>query len=199
MARITASLYTSHIPAVGAAFDLGKTKEDYWKPVFGGYDFDKQWMKTHKPDVIFAVYNDHATAFSLAMIPTFAIMTGPEFNPADEGYGARPVPTIIGDPELASHIASEVIQQDFDLTMVNEIDVDHGLTVPLSCVFGEVEEFPDRVLWGTDWPHPNLKDHMPDDGLMVDIIPHIATAPDLQELLMVVNPMRLYWPEERTR
>jgi 2-pyrone-4,6-dicarboxylate lactonase len=62
-----------------------------------------------------------------------------------------------------------------------------------------VEEFPDRVLWGTDWPHPNLKDHMPDDGLMVDIIPHIAPAADLQELLTVVNPMRLYWPEERTR
>ena len=146
MARITASLYTSHIPAVGAAFDLGKTKEDYWKPVFAGYDFDKQWMKAHKPDVIVAVYNDHATAFSLAMIPTFAIMTGPEFNPADEGYGARPVPTVIGDPELASHIASEVIQQDFDLTMVNEIDVDHGLTVPLSCVFGEVEEWPCKII-----------------------------------------------------
>ena len=110
MARITASLYTSHIPAVGAAFDLGKTKEDYWKPVFAGYDFDKQWVKTHKLDVIFLVYNDHATAFSLQMIPTFAIMTGPEFNPADEGYGARPVPKVIGDPELASHIASEVIQ-----------------------------------------------------------------------------------------
>ena len=140
------ALYTSHIPAVGAAFDLGKTKEDYWKPVFAGYDFDKQWMKAHKPDVIFPVYNDHATAFSLAMIPTFAIMTGPEFNPADEGYGARPVPKVIGDPELASHIASEVIQQDFDLTMVNEIDVDHGLTVPLSCVFGEVEAWPCKII-----------------------------------------------------
>ena len=61
-----------------------------------------------------------------------------------------------------------------------------------------VEEFPDRVLWGTDWPHPNLKGHMPDDGLMVDIIPHIATAADLQELLLVDNPTRLYSPEERT-
>ncbi len=80
MARITASLYTSHIPAVGAAFDLGKTKEDYWKPVFAGYDFDKQWMKAHKPDVIVAVYNDHATAFRLAMIPNFAIRTGMEHN-----------------------------------------------------------------------------------------------------------------------
>ena len=146
MARITASLYTSHIPAVGAAFDLGKTKENYWKPVFAGYDFDKEWVKTHKPDVIFLVYTDHATAFSLQMIPTFAIMTGPEFYPADEGYGARPVPKVIGDPELASYIASEVIQQDFDLTMVNEIDVDHGLTVPLSCVFGEVDAWPCKVI-----------------------------------------------------
>jgi len=59
-----------------------------------------------------------------------------------------------------------------------------------------VETFPDRVLWGTDWPHPNLKDHMPDDGLLVDFIPHIAVTPELQTKLLVTNPMRLYWPEE---
>ncbi len=59
-----------------------------------------------------------------------------------------------------------------------------------------VETFPDRVLWGTDWPHPNLLDHMPDDGLLVDFIPHIATSPALQQKLLVSNPMRLYWPEE---
>jgi 2-pyrone-4,6-dicarboxylate lactonase len=59
-----------------------------------------------------------------------------------------------------------------------------------------VEEFPDRVLWGTDWPHPNLKDHMPDDGLLVDFIPHIAPTAELQRKLLVDNPMRLYWPEE---
>jgi 2-pyrone-4,6-dicarboxylate lactonase len=58
-----------------------------------------------------------------------------------------------------------------------------------------VESFPDRVLWGTDWPHPNLKDHMPDDGLLVDFIPAIATTPALQQQLLVDNPMRLYWPE----
>jgi 2-pyrone-4,6-dicarboxylate lactonase len=59
-----------------------------------------------------------------------------------------------------------------------------------------VETFPDRVLWGTDWPHPNLKDHMPDDGLLVDFIPHIAATKKLQQKLLVDNPMRLYWPEE---
>ena len=60
-----------------------------------------------------------------------------------------------------------------------------------------VEQFPDRVLWGTDWPHPNLKDHMPDDGLLVDFIPHIAPTAELQRKLLVDNPMRLYWPEEK--
>jgi len=61
-----------------------------------------------------------------------------------------------------------------------------------------VETFPDRVLWGTDWPHPNLKDHMPDDGLLVDFIPQIAVTPELQRKLLVDNPLRLYWPEQET-
>ena len=87
MARITASrLHFATSPPIGAAFDLGKTKEHYWKPVFAGYDFSKQWMKTHKPDVIFLVYNDHATAFSLADDPDFRDHDRPpEFKPADEG------------------------------------------------------------------------------------------------------------------
>jgi 2-pyrone-4,6-dicarboxylate lactonase len=60
-----------------------------------------------------------------------------------------------------------------------------------------VETFPDRVLWGTDWPHPNLKSHMPDDGLLVDFIPRIAVTTELQRKLLVDNPLRLYWPDER--
>jgi len=146
MARITASVYTSHVPAIGAAIDLGKTQEDYWKPLFAGYDFSKQWMKDNKPDVIFLVYNDHATAFSLDLIPTFAIGTAAEYQPADEGWGPRPCPKVIGHPELASHIAQSVIQQDFDLTIVNKMDVDHGLTVPLSLMCGQPEAWPCPVI-----------------------------------------------------
>jgi protocatechuate 4,5-dioxygenase, beta chain len=146
MAKITASVYTSHVPAIGAAIDLGKTTEAYWKPVFQGYDFSKQWMKDNAPDVIFLVYNDHATAFSLEMIPTFAIGTAAEFQPADEGYGPRPVPKVIGHPELASHIAQSVIQDDFDLTIVNKMDVDHGLTVPLSLMCGQPQAWPCPVI-----------------------------------------------------
>jgi protocatechuate 4,5-dioxygenase beta chain len=137
MARITASVYTSHVPAIGAALDLGKSGEPYWQPVFKGYEFSKQWMHDNKPDVIFLVYNDHATAFSLEMIPTFAIGTAASFTPADEGWGPRPVPQVVGHPELAAHIAQSVIQDDFDLTIVNKMDVDHGLTVPLSLMCGQ--------------------------------------------------------------
>lgn len=147
MARITASVFTSHVPAIGAALDLGRDQDDYWKPLFKGYEPSKQWMKDNKPDVIFLVYNDHATAFSLDMIPTFAIGTADTFTPADEGWGPRPVPTVVGHPDLASHIAQSVIQQDFDLTIVNKMDVDHGLTVPLSLMCGQPGP-------GEGWPCP---------------------------------------------
>jgi protocatechuate 4,5-dioxygenase beta chain len=136
MARITASVYTSHVPAIGAALDLGKSGEPYWQKVFAGYEFSKTWLREHRPDVIFLVFNDHATAFSLEMIPTFAIGTAASYAPADEGWGPRPVPVVQGHPELASHIAHSVIQDDFDLTIVNRMDVDHGLTVPLSLMCG---------------------------------------------------------------
>ena len=146
MAHISASVYTSHVPAIGAALDLGESHEAYWEPVFKGYEFAKQWEKEQKPDVVFLVFNDHATAFSLEMIPTFAIGTAAEYTPADEGWGPRPVPKVIGHPKLAAHIAQSVIQDDFDLTIVNRMDVDHGLTVPLSLVFGQVDAWPCPII-----------------------------------------------------
>lgn len=145
-ARIAASVYSSHVPAIGAAIDLGKTDEPYWQPLFKGFEFTKQWMKENQPDVIFLVYNDHATSFDLGVIPTFAIGTAAEFEPADEGYGPRPVPVVKGHPELASHIAQSVIQQDFDLTIVNNLKVDHGLTVPMNLMFGSPAEWPCKVI-----------------------------------------------------
>ncbi len=146
MARITAGLTTSHIPAVGAAIDLGKTHEPYWQPVFAGYEFGKRWIAEHRPDVVVLVYNDHASAFSLEMIPTFAIGCAESFQPADEGWGPRPVPVVQGHPELAWHIAQSAILDEFDMTIVNRMDVDHGLTVPLSLLFGQPEAWPVKVI-----------------------------------------------------
>jgi protocatechuate 4,5-dioxygenase, beta chain len=146
MARISAGVTTSHIPAIGAALDNGKSGEPYWKPVFAGYEFSKRWMAAQRPDVVILIYNDHAVNFSLDIVPTFALGCAERFAPADEGWGPRPVPIIEGFPELAAHIAQSVIQQDFDLTIVNRMDVDHGLTVPLSLMFGQPERWPVRVV-----------------------------------------------------
>jgi protocatechuate 4,5-dioxygenase, beta chain len=146
MAKITAGASMSHVPALGAAVDLGKTQEPYWQPIFQGFEFSKQWMKDNTPDVVILVYNDHATAFSLDIIPTFAIGCAASFTPADEGWGPRPVPVVEGHPELASHLAQSVIQQDFDLTIVNKMDVDHGLTVPLTLMCGQPKAWPFKVI-----------------------------------------------------
>jgi protocatechuate 4,5-dioxygenase, beta chain len=146
MARVTAGLTTSHIPAVGMAIDLGKTEEDYWKPVFAGYEWTKKWADAEPPDVVILVYNDHASAFDSRIIPTFALGTAESFQPCDEGYGPRPVPVVEGHPELAAHLAQSLILDEFDLTLMNELDVDHGLTVPLSLVYGQPDAWPVRVI-----------------------------------------------------
>jgi gallate dioxygenase len=145
-AKITAGVTTSHIPAIGAAIDLGKTREPYWQPLFAGYEYSKKWIMEQKPDVILLLYNDHASAFSLDIVPTYAIGTGEVYKPADEGWGPRPVPDVIGHPKLAAHIAQSVIIDGFDLTIVNTLDVDHGLTVPLSLMFGQPEAWPCRII-----------------------------------------------------
>jgi protocatechuate 4,5-dioxygenase beta chain len=146
VARITAGVATSHVPAIGAALDNGKAAEPYWAPLFAGYDASKAWIAREKPDVVILVYNDHASAFSLELIPTFAIGCADAFAPADEGWGPRPVPVVQGHPQLAWHLAESLILDEFDMTIVNRMDVDHGLTVPLSLMFGQPQAWPCRVI-----------------------------------------------------
>ena len=135
MAKIIAGVGCSHVPAIGVAMDTGKTNEAYWKPVFEGFKKSREWMKKQNPDVIFLVYNDHCTAFDARCIPTFALGCGAEFQPADEGWGPRPVPAVKNHQKMASHIAQSLVLNEFDITIMNEMEVDHGLTVPLSVMF----------------------------------------------------------------
>ena len=146
MAQIVAGVGCSHVPAVGAAIDKGRTGDPYWAPYFAKVEPAREWMAAVDPDVCIVVYNDHASAFSLELIPTFALGLAAEFPPADEGYGPRPVPLVEGHPELAWHLAESLILDEFDLTLVNEMEVDHGLTVPLSVLFGQPEAWPCRVI-----------------------------------------------------
>ena len=146
MARITAGLTTSHVPAMGVAWDRAQQDTPYWAPVFAGYEWTKKWIAEENPDVIILVYNDHASAFSLELIPTFAIGCADEFPVADEGWGPRPVPTVMGASDLACHLAQSLILDEFDMTIVNQMAVDHGLTVPLSMVYGSPSAWPVRVI-----------------------------------------------------
>ena len=146
MARIIAGIGTSHTPAIGAAVDSGKTEDAYWSPLFKGYEPAKAWMAEAKPDVVIMVYNDHVNAFDFKIIPTFAIGCADTFPIADEGWGARPVPTVTGYPEFAAHMIQSLVLDEFDITIVNEMEVDHGLTTPMSLLFGSPKAWPVRVI-----------------------------------------------------
>jgi protocatechuate 4,5-dioxygenase beta chain len=146
LAKLIAGVTASHIGAVGAALDNGVSGDAYWAPVFKGFEFSKKWIAEQKPDVVILVYNDHGVSFSLDLIPTFAIGCAEEFPPADEGWGPRRVPMVKGHPELAWHIAQSTILDEFDMTIVNKLSVDHGLTVPMSLMFGQPEAWPCKVI-----------------------------------------------------
>lgn len=146
MGKIVAGITTSHVPAVGYAVDAGKTQEEYWKPMFDGYEFSKQWVKDNPADVDIIVYNDHASYFGMDIMPTFAIGIADHFEICDEGYGPRPIPVVEGAPELATHLAASLILDDFDMTVLNKLDVDHGCTVPMSLVYGQPEKWPTKVI-----------------------------------------------------
>ena len=129
-----------------APVDRGQTEQDYWKPLFDGYTWSREWIGRERPDVVILVYNDHACAFSQEMIPTFALGCAESFRPADEGFGPRPVPVVPGHPDLAWHLAQSLILDEFDITIMNRLDVDHGLTVPLSLLFGRPDAWPVKVI-----------------------------------------------------
>jgi protocatechuate 4,5-dioxygenase beta chain len=148
MARITAGIASSHVPLLGVAADTGKDRDAYFDPIFAGYDWTREWLARPevKPDVVILVYNDHASAFDMKIIPTFAIGCGERYKPADEGWGPRPVPDVEGHPDLAWHIAQSLVLDEFDMTIINEMDVDHGLTVPLTMMYGAPEAWPVKVI-----------------------------------------------------
>jgi protocatechuate 4,5-dioxygenase beta chain len=146
MAKITSGVGTSHVPLIGAIVYKGMADQENWRPLMDGYKFPREWIEKEKPDVCIIVYNDHASAFSLQMIPTFAIGVAEEYKPADEGYGPRKVPTVKGHPKLGWHICESLIKNSFDITIVNEMPVDHGLTVPLSIMYNQPEEWPCQVI-----------------------------------------------------
>lgn len=146
MAEIVAGIGTSHVPSIGAAMDNGKTETEAWKHIFDGYGPARAWLAQENPDVAVVIYNDHGAAFSLDLLPTFAIGVADSYAPADEGYGPRRVPRVPGDPDLAWHLVETLVEDEFDITVCQQLSVDHGLTVPLSILWGAPRQWPVRVI-----------------------------------------------------
>lgn len=132
MSEVIWGLATSHVPSIGAAMDRGMTADPVWAPLFEGYQPAREWLADNTPDVAILIYNDHANGVDLDIVPTFAIGTAERYLVADEGFGRRPVPDVAGAPDLSFHLLQNLMDDGFDLTVFQELDVDHGFTVPLS-------------------------------------------------------------------
>lgn len=131
MAKIIGGIGTSHAPSLAYAYDHGKQSDPDWKPVFDAYGQAKQWLAEARPDVIIAFYNDHLNRFFFDAYPTFALGIGDQHPIADEGWGRRPFPALPGHPQLAIHLAESLVSDEFDLTICQEIEIDHGILSPL--------------------------------------------------------------------
>lgn len=142
MARIIGSVATSHIPAIGGAIARGLQKEPYWKPFFDAFPPTRAWVSGQKPDVAVIVYNDHGLNFFLDKMPTFAIGAAAQYESSDEGWGIPTIPPVKGHAELSWAIINSVVPAGFDITMCQEMAVDHAVTVPIQLLWPDTREAP---------------------------------------------------------
>lgn len=147
MAKIIGAVTTSHIPAIANAMANGLEETPYWKPFFDGYPPVRDWLNEKKPDVIILFYNDHGLEFFIDKKPTFAMGVADEYYNSDEGWGIPTIPPVTGESDLSWHIANSIVDEGFDMTICQEMKVDHGLTVPLNLMwpghkYGHVKVIP---------------------------------------------------------
>jgi protocatechuate 4,5-dioxygenase beta chain len=135
MAKIIGGIGTSHIPAIGKAIENNQQQEPYWKPLFDAYPPILKWLGEEKPDVAILFYNDHGLEFFIDKKPTFAIGVADRYENADEGWGIQTIPDVKGSPDLAWHISNHLVENEFDITICQEMKVDHGLTVPMQLLW----------------------------------------------------------------
>ncbi|MGB3070803.1 MAG: class III extradiol dioxygenase family protein [Ottowia sp.] len=135
MGRIVAGIGTSHVPSIGGAYDRGKTALPAWKPLFDAYIPVREWLKAQRPDVCIMVYNDHGADFFFDKYPTFAVGCADRYAIADEGFGVRPLPAIRGDLAFSQHLCRSLVYDEFDITICQEMAVEHGFLVPMHLCF----------------------------------------------------------------
>jgi protocatechuate 4,5-dioxygenase beta chain len=146
MAKIVGGIITSHIPAIGNAITNKLQDDAYWKPLFDGYAKARAWMDKVKPDIAVVVYNDHGLNFFLDKMPTFAIGAAAEYHNADEGWGLATLHSFKGDPEFSWHLIESMIPRGIDLTICQEMLIDHGFIVPMSVMWSHLPEWPVKAV-----------------------------------------------------
>jgi gallate dioxygenase len=146
MATIVGGIATSHTPTIGFALDAKKQEDPVWAPIFAGYEPVKRWLAEKQPDVLFFIYNDHITSFFFDHYSHFALGVGEKFWVADEGGGARKLPSIKGHPALARHVAKGLVADEFDLSFFQEKGLDHGCFSPLSLLWPHEKEWPGAIV-----------------------------------------------------
>ena len=144
MARIIGGIGSSHVPTIGVAYDKGKQETAAWAPLFDGYKAAYDWLADKKPDVLIVFYNDHLNAFFYDLYPSFAMGVAPSYEVADEGAGKRPLPPLPGNPALAKHLAEQLINDEFDLSVFQDRPLDHGVFSPLPLLWPHKEGWPAR-------------------------------------------------------
>jgi len=136
MGRIVGGIGLSHVPSIGPVVDRGRMQEPAWKPLFDAYVPVREWLAKLKPDVAIVIYNDHGADFTFDKYPTFALGVAERYAIGDEGFGTRPLPEIEGDAQLSDHLAQALIyEHEFDLTLCQELAVEHGFLVPMNLCF----------------------------------------------------------------
>jgi protocatechuate 4,5-dioxygenase beta chain len=135
VARIVGGLGLSHVPSVGVAYDRGKLQTPAWKPLWDAYVPVREWLQRLRPDLAIVVYNDHGADFQLDKYPTFAIGVADRYAIADEGFGTRPLPEVRGNADFSIHLVESLVNDEFDLTVCQEMGVEHGFLVPMNLCF----------------------------------------------------------------
>jgi protocatechuate 4,5-dioxygenase beta chain len=146
MARIIGGIGTTHVPAIGKAIADGKQKDPYWSPFFRGFDYVQRWLTDERPDVAVVFYNDHGLNFFLDKLPTFAVGAANEYRNEDEGWGIPVSRAARGIPELSWHLIERLVADEFDITMCQDMLIDHALTIPLSLIWPGRGDWPVRVV-----------------------------------------------------
>jgi protocatechuate 4,5-dioxygenase, beta chain len=147
MGQIVAGIGSSHVPSVGPAYDQHMGDTDTWRPLFEPYARVKAWLKDEvRPDVAIVVYNDHGTDFFFDRYPTFAIGAADRYPIGDEAFGPRPLPPVRGDAEYSWGLIESLVGDGFDLTVCQEMAMDHGLLVPLPMLFSDEPDWEIRVV-----------------------------------------------------